>query len=105
MAFTHGGAIHLGSDQVAGGLLILLCQRPEPGVGAMTEVRDKTLAYEDRLTWRDKLPKLFWKGALLVDLRRVSCRFLLPLEVFMTDKVRRSSWIWLQGSLGRRLGI
>lgn len=43
---------------------------PEPGVGSFLEVQDKTLAYEAGLTWAMKIPKLFWRGALMIDLRK-----------------------------------
>ncbi|KAM0755468.1 hypothetical protein T439DRAFT_282816 [Meredithblackwellia eburnea MCA 4105] len=43
---------------------------PEPGVGSFVEVQDKTLLYETNLTWAEKTPKLFWKGALMVNIRK-----------------------------------
>ena len=43
---------------------------PEPGVGSFLEVQDKTLLYETNLAWKDKIPQLFWRGALMVDLRK-----------------------------------
>lgn len=43
---------------------------PEPGVGSFLEVQDKTLDYESTLTWAEKIPKLFWRGALMIDLRK-----------------------------------
>ncbi|KAL8283581.1 hypothetical protein RQP46_005376 [Phenoliferia psychrophenolica] len=43
---------------------------PEPGVGSFLEVQDKTLLYESQLAWKDKIPKLFWKGALMVAIRK-----------------------------------
>lgn len=57
---------------------------PEPGVGAYTEVRDKTLAFEQDMglevngsdvlasNWADKTPKLFWRGVPMVEVRHVS---------------------------------
>lgn len=33
-------------------------------------MQDKTLLYESELNWRDKIPKLFWRGALMVDIRK-----------------------------------
>jgi hypothetical protein len=47
-----------------------VCRWPEPGVGSFLEVQDKTLLYESELNWRDKIPKLFWRGALMVDIRK-----------------------------------
>ena len=43
---------------------------PEPQVNSFLEVQDKTLEFEKTAAWRDKLPQLFWRGALMVDLRR-----------------------------------
>ncbi|SGY34338.1 BQ5605_C002g01614 [Microbotryum silenes-dioicae] len=43
---------------------------PEPGVGGMVEVADKCKQYEQRIKWADKVPKLFWKGAFMVDIRK-----------------------------------
>lgn len=43
---------------------------PEPGVGSFLEVQDKTQLYETKLTWAKKKAKLFWRGALLVDIRK-----------------------------------
>lgn len=34
------------------------------------QVQDKTLLYESQLSWKDKIPKLFWKGALMVPIRK-----------------------------------
>lgn len=44
---------------------------PEPKVGSMVEVRDKCAEVERRLSWKDKIPKAFWRGAILVKLREV----------------------------------
>lgn len=58
---------------------------PEPGVGAYTEVRDKSRAYEEALglryngtelvssSWSEKIPKLLWRGVPMVDVRQVGC--------------------------------
>ena len=43
---------------------------PEPGVGSFLEVQDKTLLYESQIRWKDKIPKLFWRGAFMVSLRK-----------------------------------
>lgn len=43
---------------------------PEPGVGSFLEVQDKTRLYEADLTWSQKIPKLFWRGAMMVDIRK-----------------------------------
>ncbi|KEI42616.1 uncharacterized protein L969DRAFT_92050 [Mixia osmundae IAM 14324] len=42
---------------------------PEPAIGAFLDVQDQTLAFESRQTWQDKFGKLFWRGALLNQLR------------------------------------
>ncbi|EGG09242.1 uncharacterized protein MELLADRAFT_115837 [Melampsora larici-populina 98AG31] len=42
---------------------------PEPKVGSMIEVRDKCNEIEKKLDWKDKIPKAFWRGAILVKLR------------------------------------
>lgn len=42
---------------------------PEPKVGSMIEVRDKCKQVESKLSWKDKIPKAFWRGAILVNLR------------------------------------
>ncbi|PLW16906.1 hypothetical protein PCANC_20156 [Puccinia coronata f. sp. avenae] len=42
---------------------------PEPKVGGMVEVRDKTAEREATLTWDKKISKAFWRGAILVKLR------------------------------------
>ncbi|KAI9617717.1 hypothetical protein H4Q26_013025 [Puccinia striiformis f. sp. tritici PST-130] len=42
---------------------------PEPKVGGMVEVRDKTAEREASLTWDKKISKAFWRGAILVKLR------------------------------------
>jgi len=58
---------------------------PEPGVGAYSEVRRKTLTYEHELglvlnstddsvlvdSWGAKTPKLMWRGVPMVDVRQV----------------------------------
>lgn len=44
---------------------------PEPGVGGIAEVRDKCGEWEARQRWKDKIPKLFWRGAILNKLRAV----------------------------------
>jgi hypothetical protein len=46
---------------------------PEPKVGGMVEVRDKTAEREASLTWDSKISKAFWRGAILVKLREVCC--------------------------------
>ncbi|MBW0530654.1 hypothetical protein O181_070369 [Austropuccinia psidii MF-1] len=43
---------------------------PEPKVGSMIEVRDKTAALEAKMTWKDKIPKAIWRGAPMVELRQ-----------------------------------
>jgi hypothetical protein len=43
---------------------------PEPGVGSFLEVQDKTKLYEAALSWKQKIPKLFWRGAMMVDIRK-----------------------------------
>lgn len=52
---------------------------PEPGVGSFLEVRDKTYQFETRQTWSDKIPELFWRGALMIPLRSV------PSPIYVTD--------------------
>ncbi|KAH9812415.1 glycosyl transferase family 90-domain-containing protein [Melampsora americana] len=42
---------------------------PEPKVGGMIEVRDKCKEVEKKVQWKDKIPKAFWRGAILVKLR------------------------------------
>ncbi|KNZ57641.1 uncharacterized protein VP01_210g20 [Puccinia sorghi] len=42
---------------------------PEPKVGGMVEVRDKTAEREATLTWATKISKAFWRGAILVTIR------------------------------------
>ncbi|KAA1131740.1 hypothetical protein PGTUg99_018850 [Puccinia graminis f. sp. tritici] len=42
---------------------------PEPKVGGMVEVRDKTAEREASLSWDSKISKAFWRGAILVKLR------------------------------------
>lgn len=44
---------------------------PEPGVGTFEEVQDKCQQFESKLSWKDKIPKLFWRGALMVNIRKV----------------------------------
>lgn len=39
-------------------------------MGSFLEVQDKTLLYEANLLWKDKIPQLFWRGALMVDIRK-----------------------------------
>ncbi|CAH7688397.1 glycosyl transferase family 90-domain-containing protein [Phakopsora pachyrhizi] len=44
---------------------------PEPRVGSMNEVRATTLRMENTIKeWKNKISKAFWKGALLVQLRK-----------------------------------
>ncbi|KAJ6261229.1 hypothetical protein Dda_3897 [Drechslerella dactyloides] len=43
---------------------------PEPKVGTFSEVKRKAGEFDARHPWKTKTPKLFWKGALLVDIRR-----------------------------------
>ncbi|BGP12491.1 hypothetical protein JCM10213_005473 [Rhodosporidiobolus nylandii] len=43
---------------------------PEPGVNSMLEVSDKCRLYESKLRWKDKVNKLFWRGAFMVDIRK-----------------------------------
>ncbi|TNY17190.1 glycosyl transferase family 90-domain-containing protein [Rhodotorula diobovata] len=43
---------------------------PEPHVDSWQEVADHTLAYETKLRWEDKIDKLLWRGAFLVDIRK-----------------------------------
>ncbi|KAH8919472.1 hypothetical protein BT69DRAFT_1337280 [Atractiella rhizophila] len=43
---------------------------PEPGVGSFQEVADQCLEREAGLTWKTKLTSLFWRGALLIPIRR-----------------------------------
>lgn len=33
-------------------------------------MQDKTKLYEAKLLWKDKIPKLFWRGAMMVDIRK-----------------------------------
>lgn len=42
---------------------------PEPAVNSFLEVQDNTLLYEADLTWSQKIPKLFWRGATMVPIR------------------------------------
>lgn len=44
--------------------------QPEPHVDSWQEVADHTLAYETKLRWEDKIDKLLWRGAFLVDIRK-----------------------------------
>ncbi|PWY99956.1 hypothetical protein BCV70DRAFT_103123 [Testicularia cyperi] len=37
---------------------------PEPGIGSYAEHREKTLAVERATPWKDKVGKLFWRGAM-----------------------------------------
>lgn len=39
-------------------------------MGSFLEVQDKTKLYEAGLTWKQKIPKLFWRGAMMVDIRK-----------------------------------
>lgn len=39
-------------------------------MGSFLEVQDQTLDYERQQSWADKIPKLFWRGAFMVDIRR-----------------------------------
>ena len=53
-------------------------------MGAYTEVRDKTLAFEEQMgleiddsgvvssNWKNKMPKLLWRGSPMVEVRQVS---------------------------------
>ncbi|BGP44545.1 hypothetical protein JCM10450v2_000359 [Rhodotorula kratochvilovae] len=43
---------------------------PEPHVDSWQEVADHTLEYETKLRWENKVDKLFWRGAFLVDIRK-----------------------------------
>ncbi|GAA5992422.1 hypothetical protein JCM11641_002902 [Rhodosporidiobolus odoratus] len=43
---------------------------PEPGVNSMLEVSDNCRMYESKLKWGDKVNKLFWRGAFMVDIRK-----------------------------------
>ncbi|GAA5925329.1 hypothetical protein JCM3775_006424 [Rhodotorula graminis] len=43
---------------------------PEPHVDSWQEVADHTLEYETHLRWEDKIDKLLWRGAFLVDIRK-----------------------------------
>ncbi|SPO29734.1 uncharacterized protein UTRI_05556 [Ustilago trichophora] len=37
---------------------------PEPGIGSYTEHREKVLEVEKAHPWENKIPKLFWRGAM-----------------------------------------
>lgn len=43
---------------------------PEPKVGSFNEIVRKAEDYDAAHPWSTKEPKLFWKGALLTDMRR-----------------------------------
>ncbi|GAA5993968.1 hypothetical protein JCM5350_003507 [Sporobolomyces pararoseus] len=43
---------------------------PEPGVNSFEEVADNCRMYESKLRWKDKINKLFWRGAFLADIRK-----------------------------------
>ncbi|KAK4057692.1 hypothetical protein OIO90_001340 [Microbotryomycetes sp. JL221] len=43
---------------------------PEPAVNSFLEVQDNCLEYESHQRWKDKIPKLFWRGAMMVDIRK-----------------------------------
>ncbi|GAA99656.1 uncharacterized protein L969DRAFT_86933 [Mixia osmundae IAM 14324] len=56
---------------------------PEPGVGSMAEVQAKASAFEAAQTWSSKIPKLFWRGALVNPLRD---------ELIRLSDENRGSW-------------
>lgn len=43
---------------------------PEPKVGYYPEVVKKAQDFDAKMSWEEKVPQLFWKGALLIPLRR-----------------------------------
>ncbi|GAA6063847.1 hypothetical protein JCM10212_003594 [Sporobolomyces blumeae] len=43
---------------------------PEPGVNSFQEVADNCKIYESKLKWKNKINKLFWRGAFMVDIRK-----------------------------------
>lgn len=43
---------------------------PEPGVNSFEEVADNCRIFESKLRWKDKVNKLFWRGAFLADIRK-----------------------------------
>lgn len=43
---------------------------PEPKVGYYPEVVRKAQDFDRKMSWEEKVPQLFWKGALLIPLRR-----------------------------------
>ncbi|KAF3904742.1 hypothetical protein ABW20_dc0101475 [Dactylellina cionopaga] len=43
---------------------------PEPKVGTFSEVKRKASEFDATNPWETKIPKLFWKGALLVEIRK-----------------------------------
>ncbi|EFP88084.2 uncharacterized protein PGTG_12531 [Puccinia graminis f. sp. tritici CRL 75-36-700-3] len=42
---------------------------PEPKVGRMVKVHDKTAKREASLSWDSRISKVFWRGAIVVKLR------------------------------------
>ncbi|KAM0793496.1 hypothetical protein ACM66B_000935 [Microbotryomycetes sp. NB124-2] len=43
---------------------------PEPAVNSFLEVQDNCFEYESKQRWQDKIPKLFWRGAMMVEIRK-----------------------------------
>ena len=43
---------------------------PEPKVGTWSEVLRKAAQWDAKMSWKEKIPKLFWKGVFMVDVRK-----------------------------------
>lgn len=65
-------------------------------MGSFLEVQDKTLDYESRQTWAQKIPKLFWRGALMIDLRK---EFVDIASQYSWGAVSSLDWRELNGEL------
>jgi hypothetical protein len=76
---------------------------PEPQVNSFLEVQDKTLEFEKTLTWKDKLPQLFWRGALMVDIRRELVDIASRFE-WGRDTVGEINWVSRQSRATDPLG-
>lgn len=72
---------------------------PEPGVGSFLEVADKTKLYESALDWSQKIPKLFWRGALMVEIRKT---LVLLAKKYRWGAVSDIDWTD-KGDVSRRL--
>ncbi|KAK9899146.1 hypothetical protein P389DRAFT_140326 [Cystobasidium minutum MCA 4210] len=43
---------------------------PEPKVGTWSEILRKADQWDAKMSWKEKIPKLFWKGVFMVDVRK-----------------------------------